>query len=54
MKQKKQFSALKVRTNELGVNYIGFNDMLNELSGGIFEFYKSKNHLDYDKSDMRF
>ncbi|MCW8895303.1 hypothetical protein [Sulfurimonas sp.] len=54
MKQKKQFSALKARTNELGANYIGFDDMLNELSGGIFEFYKSKNHLDYDKSDMRF
>ena len=54
MKQKKQFSALQARTNELGANYIGFDDMLDELSSGIFEFYKSKGHLDYDKSDMRF
>ncbi|MCK4975095.1 MAG: hypothetical protein KAR81_07560 [Sulfurimonas sp.] len=54
MKQKKQLSALKKRAGELGAEYIGFDDMLNELSSGIFDFYKSKNHLDYDKSDMRF
>ncbi|MCF6309051.1 MAG: hypothetical protein L3J19_01035 [Sulfurimonas sp.] len=54
MKQKKQLSALKKRAKELGANYIGFDDMLDELSSGIFDFYKSKNHLDYDKSDMRF
>ena len=54
IKQKKQLSALKIRANELGANYIGFDDILNEFSNGIFEFYKSKNHLDYDKSDMRF
>jgi len=54
MKQKKQLSALKIRANELEANYIGFEDMLAELSDGIFEFYKSKNHLNYDKSDMRF
>ena len=54
MKQKKQLSALKIRANELGANYIGFDDMLDELSSGILDFYKSKNHLDYDKSDMRF
>lgn len=54
MKQKKQFSPLKVRANELEADYIGYEDMLDELSSGIFEFYKSKKHLDYDKSDMRF
>ncbi|MCK4737267.1 MAG: hypothetical protein KAT10_01800 [Sulfurimonas sp.] len=54
MKQKKQLSALKIRANELGAGYIGFDEMLDELSSGIFDFYKSKNHLDYDKSDMRF
>ena len=54
MKQKKQLSALKIRANELGVNYIGFEDLLSELGDGIIDFYKSKNHLDYDKSDMRF
>jgi len=54
MKQKKQLSVLKIRTNELGANYTGFEDMLSEISDGIIDFYKSKNHLDYDKSDMRF
>jgi len=54
MKQKKQLSALKIRVNELGANYVGFEDLLSELGDGIIDFYKSKNHLDYDKSDMRF
>ncbi len=54
MKQKKEFSALKVRANELGAAYIGFDDMLGELSGAVFEFLKEKKHLEYDKSDMRF
>ena len=54
MKQKKQLSALKIRANELGASYVGFENMLGKFSEGIFEFYKTKNHLDYDKSDMRF
>lgn len=54
MKQKKEFSALKARTNELGAAYIGFDDMLGELSGTVFEFLKEKKHLEHDKSDMRF
>ncbi len=54
MKQKKQLSALKIRANELGAKYIGFENMLSEMGDGILEYYKSKNHLDYDKSDMRF
>ncbi len=54
MKQKKQLSSLKIRANELDASYIGFEDLVDEMSDGIFDFYKSKNHLDYDKSDMRF
>lgn len=54
MKQKKQFSPLKQRAHELGGNYIGFEDMLDEFSSAVFDFYKDKNHLEYDKSDMRF
>jgi hypothetical protein len=54
MKQKKEFSPLKVRALELGANYIGFDELLDELSSGVFEFLKSKKHLDYDKSDIRF
>lgn len=54
MKHKKEFSALRARAGELGAAYIGFDDMLDELSSGVFEYLKSKKHLDYDKSDMRF
>jgi len=54
MKSKKEFSPLKVRAHELGALYIGFDDMLNELSSGVFEFLKQKKHLEYDKSDMKF
>jgi len=54
MKQKKKFSALKQRANELESTYYGFNDLLDELSDGVFEFFKNKKHLDHDKSDMRF
>jgi len=54
MKQKKEFSPLKVRTNELGAAYIGFDDMLGEVSSAVFEFLKDKKHLEHDKSDMRF
>ena len=54
MKQKKQLSALKIRANELEANYIGFENLLSELGDGIIDFYKNKNHLDYDKSNMRF
>lgn len=54
MKQKKEFSVLKVRANEIGASYIGFDDMLNELSSAVFKFLKEKRHLEHDKSDMRF
>lgn len=54
MKSKKEQSALKIRTTELGENYLGFDDMLSELSSGIFEFLKEKKHLEDDKSDMKF
>ncbi len=54
LKAKKQFSALKKRADELGAGYIGYEDMLDEFSSSIFDFYKSKNHLEHDKSDMRF
>ncbi|OHD98846.1 MAG: hypothetical protein A2W82_04165 [Sulfurimonas sp. RIFCSPLOWO2_12_36_12] len=54
MKQKKEFSALKVRANEMGAAYIGFDNMLDEISSAVFEFLKNKKHLEHDKSDMKF
>lgn len=54
MKPKKEFSALKVRANELNSSYVGFEDMLDFISKDIYEFLESKNHLNYDKSEMRF
>ncbi|DAB28484.1 MAG: hypothetical protein A2513_07435 [Sulfurimonas sp. RIFOXYD12_FULL_33_39] len=54
MKNKKEFSALKIRAVELEENYIGFDDMLDELGSGAFEFLKEKKHLEDDKSDMKF
>ncbi len=54
MKQKKEFSPLKVRANELEASYLGFEDMLYELSRALFDFFKQSGHLDHDKSDMRF
>lgn len=54
MKQKKEFSPLKVRAHELGAPYSGFEDMLHEFSEAVFDFLKEKKHLEHDKSDMRF
>ncbi len=54
MKQKKEFSPLKVRADELEAHYFGFENMLNELSNALFDFLKQSGHLDHDKSDMRF
>lgn len=54
MKQKKEFSALKVRANELEVSYVGFDDMLDVISQATFEFLEEKRHLEHDKSDMKF
>lgn len=54
MKQKKAHSVLKKRAKELEVSYVGFEDMLDEYGSRIFGFLESKNHLQHDKSDMRF
>lgn len=54
MKHKKEFSPLKVRANELGAEYTGFDEMLERLSAAFFEHISSKGHLEHDKSDMRF
>jgi hypothetical protein len=54
MKQKKEFSALKVRANELEASYVGFDNMLDVISQATFEFLEEKKHLQHDKSDMKF
>jgi hypothetical protein len=54
MKQKKEFSALKVRALEVGAPYLGFDDMLDVISQATFEFLEDKKHLEHDKSDMKF
>lgn len=54
MKQKKEFSALKVRVNELGATYVGFENMLDVISSSTFEFLEDKKHLEHNKSDMKF
>jgi hypothetical protein len=46
MKSKKEFSPIRIRSDELGSRYIGFDDMLSELSSGVFEYLKEKKHLD--------
>jgi len=54
LKQKKEFSLLKQRVIELEGDYFGFEELLDEVGNGMYDFLKNKNHLDYDKSDMRF
>ena len=54
MKHKKQFSALRTRTSELGNSYVGFDDMLEEFSKGAYSFFEKKGHLKVDKSEMKF
>ncbi|HUH41832.1 MAG TPA: hypothetical protein VLZ29_01820 [Sulfurimonas sp.] len=54
MKHKKEFSALKVRANELEAYYVGFDNMLDVISQATFEFLEDKKHLEHDKSDMKF
>ena len=40
MKNKKQFSALRQRAGELENEYIGFDDMLDELSAKVYNEMK--------------
>lgn len=54
MKHKKQFSSLKNRANELGANYRGFDDLLEEYSQGAYNFFEKKGDLKDDKSAMKF
>lgn len=54
MKPKKELSALKIKSSELGQSYFGFDELLVEFSDAIFKFLEKSNHLEYDKSDMRF
>lgn len=54
LKSKKEFSPLKARAHELEALYIGFDDMLEELSSEVFRFLQKSKHLEHDKSDMRF
>lgn len=54
MKSKKEISPLRVRSNEIGARYIGFDDMLSELADGVYQFLKDKKDLEDDKSDMKF
>lgn len=54
LKHKKELSALKVRSNELGATYVGFEEMLDVISGIVYESISSRGHLMHDKSDMRF
>ncbi len=54
MKGKKEPSVLKARAEELGVSYIGFDAMLEEMTQEIFRFLQEKRHLEDDKSDMKF
>ena len=54
MKSKKEISPLRVRSNEIGARYIGFDDMLSELADGVYQFLKEKKDLEDDKSDMKF
>lgn len=54
MKHKTEFSALKNRAKELGSEYIGFDNLLNELSQGAYDFFEKHGHLVHDKLQMKF
>jgi shikimate 5-dehydrogenase len=54
MKQKTELSVLKNRAKELGAVYIGYDDLLKELSQSAYNFFELKGHLNHDKSEMRF
>lgn len=54
MKHKKLSSALRVRTQELGSEYMGFDNFLEPLSEGAYSFFQKKGHLKDDKSTMKF
>ncbi len=54
MKHKKQHSPLKIKTQELGCEYMGFEDFLEQLSKGAYSFFEKKGHLKDDKSTMKF
>ena len=54
MKNKTEFSALKSRAKELEKEYIGYDNLLEELSQSAYGFFEKHGHLEYDKSQMRF
>jgi hypothetical protein len=54
MKNKTEFSALKSRAKELQKEYIGYDNLLEELSKNAYGFFEKHGHLEYDKSQMRF
>jgi len=42
MKNAKEYSALKTRANQIGANYIGYDDMIDELSKQAYRLIKGK------------
>ena len=40
MKNLKEYSALKTRANQLGSNYTGYDDMINELTSQVYRIIK--------------
>lgn len=54
MKHTKQHSVLRLKTSELGQQYMGFDDLLDELTLGAYNFFEKKGHLKDDKSEMKF
>ena len=54
MKHNKQFSVLKARTAELGENYTGYDDILNDFAKLAYAFFEKKGHLKDDKSEIKF
>ncbi len=54
MKNSKQFSALRAKAQEFTKKYIGYDDMIEELSQGAYNFFEKKGHLKYEKPKSTF
>lgn len=54
MKTSKQFSALRTKTKEYVQRYVGYDDMIEELSKGAYNFFEKKGHLKYEKPKSTF
>ncbi len=54
MKTSKEFSALRAKTQEHVKKYLGYDDMMEDLVKGAYNFFEKKGHLKYEKPKSKF